>query len=537
MKITIITIALQFSLISLGLSQVCGPGFNSVYDNIIVGTEVENESGVYGSATLFSKTLDKFTITNTWWNEDVFYYTREGTIERLPNNAYSIENQIPSLRFINDTVQITDNLGDVFWEACDSTTIPIPSSIVTYTVFGDDVHVRTDGETISIYNIYNHLLLSYKKGVGLLYEQEAYSPGASSYIANNGYIVGDDTTGTLINYLPDDEFYYLRDCTPFYAEIFNIKIGSYFQYETIRKIDEDSIRLIETYTITDRWSLSGKLYFKKEGHYQKISELTGFSEGIIEDTLIISDTAHQFLYSCPNEIKSINYLGKTFSGTISLGNDTKEVIDTSNNDNVFIFKKETGLWYASFNDSLLYRCLGYAYNNDTIGSFNNSINNELSSNIILERGWNLISFNKDIIDNSREGVFGSFLLNIIEIKTEEEFYKNNNSNFLNSLEEIQPAQAYWIKCDTTYNLPITGSTITPQYYNYQLNRGWNLIGNPYSVDISIINAFNSIFDKIEIIKSIDSYYIPNDEINTLISIEPNKGYYIKVSEDCSLIWE
>jgi len=71
----------------------------------------------------------------------------------------------------------------------------------------------------------------------------------------------------------------------------------------------------------------------------------------------------------------------------------------------------------------------------------------------------------------------------------------------------------------------------------KLSKGWNIIGyvkNPAPIE----NALASIWENVEEIKDLDSFYLKgiDAELNSLKELSIGKGYLIKVSEDCSLEW-
>jgi len=73
----------------------------------------------------------------------------------------------------------------------------------------------------------------------------------------------------------------------------------------------------------------------------------------------------------------------------------------------------------------------------------------------------------------------------------------------------------------------------------QLKAGWNLIGCPIDGSTEIAVALESIWDKVECVKDMDSFYMTEQAgfLNLLQSLEWGKGYLVKVSADCELIWD
>lgn len=71
-----------------------------------------------------------------------------------------------------------------------------------------------------------------------------------------------------------------------------------------------------------------------------------------------------------------------------------------------------------------------------------------------------------------------------------------------------------------------------------LTKGWNLIGCPLEGNPALETALSSIWGKVELVKDFDAYYdSSNPSFNSLQNLQWGKGYFIKVSEACELIWE
>jgi len=73
----------------------------------------------------------------------------------------------------------------------------------------------------------------------------------------------------------------------------------------------------------------------------------------------------------------------------------------------------------------------------------------------------------------------------------------------------------------------------------QLKTGWNLIGCPIEGSTKIADALVSIWDNVECVKDMDSFYMKEqaDDFNLLQSLEWGKGYFVKVGQDCVLEWK
>ena len=71
-----------------------------------------------------------------------------------------------------------------------------------------------------------------------------------------------------------------------------------------------------------------------------------------------------------------------------------------------------------------------------------------------------------------------------------------------------------------------------------LNAGWNIIGSPLQGSVDIENALSSIWQYVEEVKDFNGYYFNTNPtaLNSLHTVELGKGYFIKVSEPCELLW-
>lgn len=71
-----------------------------------------------------------------------------------------------------------------------------------------------------------------------------------------------------------------------------------------------------------------------------------------------------------------------------------------------------------------------------------------------------------------------------------------------------------------------------------LKKGWNLVGYPYSGRAPIEQALSSVWQSVEVVKDADSFYKKDqaEQFNLLDELQFSKGYFVKVAEDCELIW-
>jgi len=70
----------------------------------------------------------------------------------------------------------------------------------------------------------------------------------------------------------------------------------------------------------------------------------------------------------------------------------------------------------------------------------------------------------------------------------------------------------------------------------ELKKGWNLIGYPYKEEIAVETALSSIWENVEVIKDAEGFYSKSVDpnLNSLLTLQFAKGYFVKVKEDCIL---
>lgn len=144
-------------------------------------------------------------------------------------------------------------------------------------------------------------------------------------------------------------------------------------------------------------------------------------------------------------------------------------------------------------------------------------------NIILNAGWNLISTNQRVADSSITKLFGGLQVN--EIKTMDAFWRLGQTDAFNSLKQIEPGNAYLVNMNASGTLTIIGIPVETASFATNIKTGWQLIGCPFQNSINITNYFNST--NCLRLKDFNGFWIPNGTLNSLNSIEPSKGYFIK----------
>src|ERR1035437_5581995 len=147
---------------------------------------------------------------------------------------------------------------------------------------------------------------------------------------------------------------------------------------------------------------------------------------------------------------------------------------------------------------------------------------KITQTIALSKGWNIISINVCPADSSIATLFKN--LNVQEIKNETSFWRNGQTTAYNSLNKINPGAAYLINMNTAASITMTGTPVGLPTYS-SLSTGWNMMGCYEQTATNITNYFNATNCKE--IKNFNGFWIPGGSTNSITSIDPGKGYFIK----------
>ncbi len=150
--------------------------------------------------------------------------------------------------------------------------------------------------------------------------------------------------------------------------------------------------------------------------------------------------------------------------------------------------------------------------------------------IDFTQGWNLISLPKIEANNIDEvaGIFNNNFDEIVTLKNGKWYFydKSANSNLL----ELTESNSFWIKLNDDGFILIDLESTSPT--NFQLKKGWNLIGYPSFETKYMQGLFEDVLDDIELIYVYKGGFVsfnpknPND-----FPIEPGTGIFVKVKSD------
>jgi hypothetical protein len=174
-----------------------------------------------------------------------------------------------------------------------------------------------------------------------------------------------------------------------------------------------------------------------------------------------------------------------------------------------------------------------------------TISEEQQVELYLHQAWNLISLSVNPADNALQSVLESVWGNVNSVWTYDSNpgwrrYVAAGPDFLNTLITMESGRGYWINTKDAATLTVTGSQIDDTAV--ELFLGWNLVGYSYQVIRDRATALASISEECASIWTYDSAtqqwlrYVEGtpDFLNTLTQLEPGRGYWINVTEDC--VW-
>ena len=182
--------------------------------------------------------------------------------------------------------------------------------------------------------------------------------------------------------------------------------------------------------------------------------------------------------------------------------------------------------------------------NETITSAAEGHINIMASDVhTLSSGWNLMSFDVNMMSDEPEFVFDEIISenNLISVSGYEEegsnFYDPFGPVFLNTLESIDVGRGYWVKLIENDQLTELGMPLE-NYFSVSLWEGWNIIGYWLTEGSAPEEAFSDLIGSGNLIyatgynESGFSFYDPNglEIFNTLTSLENGFGYMVKLNQ-------
>ncbi len=158
-----------------------------------------------------------------------------------------------------------------------------------------------------------------------------------------------------------------------------------------------------------------------------------------------------------------------------------------------------------------------------------------AQSIGLDAGWNLISLNVIPASYAVGDVLGG-LSGLLQAKNATRSHAPGLAAHFNTLTALSPGEGYWLKLAAPATLSVTGPQITPSEFPIALQAGWNLVSYLPDSALSVSSALASISAFLQEARHLDLSYLPGAPGNTLSQLEPGKGYWIRVSAPCALIY-
>ncbi len=176
--------------------------------------------------------------------------------------------------------------------------------------------------------------------------------------------------------------------------------------------------------------------------------------------------------------------------------------------------------------------------NDSLSNPSNTVQIDLakSQTLNLHEGWNLVGFPLSLFDNSVASSLSSISSSLLQINTQTQVYNPSLPDFLNTLQFIEHTQGYYIRLSEDVDISFRGSEVNLEGVSFSLQEGWNLISYPSIEAKDVEEALTSISDFIIQVNNQTQVYNPSlpDFLNTLGQLTQGEGYWIKVSQNCTL---
>jgi hypothetical protein len=163
--------------------------------------------------------------------------------------------------------------------------------------------------------------------------------------------------------------------------------------------------------------------------------------------------------------------------------------------------------------------------------------NIIGQSILLNTGWNLVSFKIEPPTPLVSTVLNSIRDRYSRVLGENGIYVPTLPDEFNTLRELHTANGYYIRIigTTSVSLLVEGiaqDCSTPK----ELHAGWNWIGAPCSLTATV-EALQSISGYYQRVLSLNKTYDPAlPEFSTLLNLTPGEGYLIYLTESATLIY-
>jgi len=177
-----------------------------------------------------------------------------------------------------------------------------------------------------------------------------------------------------------------------------------------------------------------------------------------------------------------------------------------------------------------------------------NLNEEISYDLELYRGWNMISFPITPNDNGIKSVMQPINGKYTRMFNYDSLAKSWRSHFAEdtifnpeeTIKTIEAGKGYWIEMLENTPLTVTGTRVVT--YSGELHEGWNMIGYPYEVSASPQAALDSgsyytVFHYNTTDAKWERYspYPTFSQPNTITTLQPGRGYMIDMKQEATWI--
>lgn len=272
-----------------------------------------------------------------------------------------------------------------------------------------------------------------------------------------------------------------------------------------------------------------------------------------QDGIPISSYSQDF-FTIGSNIQAPTNLTHTVNADDSVTFNWTKLDDTDNYDYILYYQADGDVNYSSLNinagntDTLnlpnldqqpIYKFMVVAQDaNNNLSEKSNIVTVDLAKTqtINLNAGWNLIGFNVTPFEENLKETFTPINNSLIQLNTQTEIFNPNLPDFLNTLTQLVPAQGYYANMSQSDQIILRGEKIDVSQVSFNLHLGWNLISYPAQNAEDITTALQNISPYIIQVNNQTQIYNPTlpDFLNTLNQLEPGKGYWIKVTQNCTL---
>lgn len=128
------------------------------------------------------------------------------------------------------------------------------------------------------------------------------------------------------------------------------------------------------------------------------------------------------------------------------------------------------------------------------------------------------------MDEIFEGVSG-----LVQIKDAALSYAPLVAEHFNTLTQLSNSRGYWVNVSSPATLTVSGAVVDPATVPIALQSGWNIVSYLPDSDLTPATALASISSNL-----LELRY--TDASAPVTSMQPGKGYWIKVSAPCTLIY-